>query len=143
MKIRHAKREDFKEIFKILNGASELRHVRAGNNYNKEWVRDMLTNKSYLSLIAEERGKIVGFLIAEFWKDEKYSFMLDMFVMPEHRRNGIATMLEREYEKLCRKAKMKMILTSVIVSNKKMQKFMGKRGYEKGTEVYYFEKTLR
>jgi ribosomal protein S18 acetylase RimI-like enzyme len=144
MKIRRSEISDFGEIFRVLNRAPELRHVQGGSNYNIEWVRNMIKNKKrYVSLVAESNGKIVGFLITEFWKDEKYSFVLDLYVDPKHRRNGVATRLYKEFESMCRKAKMKTVITSVLVKNKKMQNFMKKLRYTRGTEVFYYKKDLR
>lgn len=144
MKIRRGKLRDFKELFGIMNKSPELQHSAGGNSYNKEWVISMLTDKKrYLSLIAEENGEIVGFLTSEIWKSEKYSFILEVYVMPRHRNNGIATALFKEHEMVCRKMRMKDIITSTLTSNKRMMKFLGSNRYVKGTEVRYFEKRLR
>jgi ribosomal protein S18 acetylase RimI-like enzyme len=143
MKIRKGEMCDFKELFKIMNHVPELKHIRRGKNYNKEWVKDMICNRRrYICLVAVENGKICGFLTAEFWKEGKYSFILDVYVYPEYREKGLGSALMNEHLKICKKAGLDFILTSALVSNKKMQKFLSKRKYKRGTEVYYFERKI-
>jgi ribosomal protein S18 acetylase RimI-like enzyme len=144
MRIRRGKSGDFKELFRIMNNVPELRHISKGENYNKSWVEDMIKNKArYDCFVAEDKGKIVGFLTAELWKYDKYSFILDVYVKPEHRKNGVASALMKEHEKICKKAGIKTLLVSVLTNNAKMQKFLAKRKFEKGTKVYYYEKDLK
>ena len=95
-----------------------------------------------LFLVAEEKNKIIGLLLAEIWNKKKYSFFVNFVVLPNYRSKGIGTKLYKPYEKYCKKHKLKIITALVQTSNKTMQRFCEKKGYEKGHELYFYEKKI-
>ncbi len=95
-----------------------------------------------LILVAEDDKKIVGLLIAEICDKKKYSFFVNFVVLPDYRSKGIGTKLYDLYEYDCKKNKLKTITALVQTSNKFMQQFCAKKGYNKGNELFFFEKDI-
>jgi ribosomal protein S18 acetylase RimI-like enzyme len=143
MKIRKGRPKDTKELLALLNGTPELQGVGEKDSYSPEFVSGTIKSKSRnLVLIAEDQGKIVGLLMAELWKNKKFSFLLDIFVKEEYRNKGTASMLEEEYEKICKKLKIDEINTLVLLDNQKMQKWCSKQNYQQGNKFFYYSKEL-
>jgi len=144
MIIRKGKISDLKKLMKFLNETPELSEGIEKETYTKRWVSSCLTDKKMsIVLIAEDKGEIVGFWIAEMWKEREYSFTSDIFVIPEYRTQGVATKLKEEYEKICKKEGIKKILVLALTSNEKMHKFMEKNNYERGSQFYLYDKRLK
>ena len=144
MKIRKGKLADLQEVYKILNKTPELHRGAGGEQYSKAWVKTALTDKEReLFLIADEKNNVIGLLSAELWKNKKYSFFIDIFVKPEWRKKGVASILLKEYEKICKRMGIKMFMALVLITNKRMQNFIEKREYKKGNKVYFYEKRLK
>jgi len=145
MKIRRGKLNDAKEILRILKETPEL----SGNKdeeivYTPQFVNGALTHPDRdLVLIAEEDGKIIGFLIAELWEHKEYSYLIDVYIKQEFRRQGIASKLFEEYEKYCKNNKMNVIVGLVLVDNKVMQKWCDKHEIKQGNKFYLYEKKLK
>ncbi len=93
-------------------------------------------------MVAEQNTKVVGLLMAEIWKEKKYSFFVDFVVLPEYRSKGIGTKLYESYEKHCKKNGLKTIIGLVKTENSNMQRFCEKRGYKKGNKFYLYEKEI-
>jgi ribosomal protein S18 acetylase RimI-like enzyme len=141
MIIRKGKLSDSDELLKLLNATPELQPSWEGTLYTRNWVRATLGGKKEdLVLIAEENGKIAGFLMAEMWGKKNHSFLDDLFVRAEYRKKKIATKLMDEYERICKKEKLKNIMLLTLTTNRRMQKFIEKRGYKKGNKFYIYEK---
>lgn len=143
MKIRKGKIEDWEEIYKILNSSKELAQTGRGEQYSKLWVKWTLKERERnWVLICEENREIIGFLIAELWRNEKYVYVGDIFVKKEFRQKGVASELIKELEIACKKNKIKVISMLVNIKNKSMQSFISAKGYEQGNKFYWYEKKL-
>jgi len=70
-------------------------------------------------------------------------FLLYIFVKKKYRGRGVSSLLQNEYEKICRKLKVQKIVLLTLLSNKKMQKILKKSGYKKGSKFYLYEKKLK
>jgi ribosomal protein S18 acetylase RimI-like enzyme len=144
MKIRKGRLKNTKELLILLNGTPELQGVGEKDSYSSEFVRGTIKSKSRnLVLIAEDKGEIVGLLMAELWKNKKFSFLLDIFVKEEYRNKGTASMLEEEYERICKKLKINEIDSLVLLDNQKMQKWCSKNDYKQGNKFFYYSKELK
>ena len=144
MQIRKGKISDFKELMEILNSTPQLQDSKDGKSYSRKWVEASIKDeKDNFILIAEERGRLAGFLLSEVWRNKNFSEMVDLYVKPEFRKMGVATMLVKRYEKNCRKYHLNSISALVLASNKRMQKFMKKNGYKKGNIFYFYGKQMR
>jgi len=109
----------------------EMRNVNVDEYYN-----EALENSDKSSVfIAEDNGKIVGFLKADveqidhFFLNPQIIYLDDIFVLPEYRRKGIAKTLVKEAEKLAKEKGIKRIQARVYSFNKRMQSFLESQGY--------------
>ena len=144
MEIRNAKLKDANQILDLLIKTPELQGCGEMDAvYSKEFVIDCIKDKKMnLVLVAEENDKIIGLLIAEIWDKKKYSFFVNFVVLPQYRSKGIGTKLYEKYEAYCKKNDLKTITALIQKDNLNMQKFCDNRGYEKGHELYFYEKDL-
>lgn len=144
MKIRRGELRDAKEILRLLNSTPELQGGENEGVYTLDFVKGSIKNKDReLVLVAEEEGKLIGFLTAELWKHKGYSFFVDLFVKPEFRKKGVASQLYSKYESILKKLKIKTITGLVLVTNKRMLKWCKKHGLIIGNKMYFYEKRLR
>jgi len=144
MKIRRAQSKDSKVILSMLRKTPELQgYGEMDSVYSLDYVVDCIKDKKMnLVLIAQEANKIVGLLIAEIWERKKYSFFVNFVVIPEFQSKRIGTKLYEEYEKYCKKKRLRTITALVQTSNKVMHKFCEKRNFKRGHELYFYEKDL-
>jgi len=143
MNIRKGRLSDFRYLLKTLNATPEIGGSATEKTYSKEFVLGTLKSKNQnLVLIAEDKKKIVGFIIAEIWKDKKYSFLITIFVDKNYRGNGVSSLLEKEYIKYCKKLKLKSIVCLVLTNNKRMQKWCKKKRLKRGNKLYYYWKKI-
>ncbi|MCX6710427.1 MAG: GNAT family N-acetyltransferase [Candidatus Woesearchaeota archaeon] len=145
MQIRKGKISDFKELMAVLNSTPQLQDYKDERcYYSEEWVKDSIRDGLHnLVLVADDSGKIGGFLLAEFWKNKSFAEMVALYVKPEYRQRGIATLLVNEFEKVCMERKVTSISALVLVTNKRMQNFMKKKEYKKGNIFYFYGKQIR
>ena len=144
MKIRKARLKDLNIILKLLRTTPELHGVKGEPIYSKEYVIDSIKdNKRNVFFIAEENKKIMGFIFAEIWLKKKYSFLIDIVIVKEHRGRGVGKMLYYHYENYCRKKGIGIISALTQTKNKKTQEFNKRIGLKKGKSFYYYEKELR
>jgi len=81
MNIRRGKLSDTEQILEILNSSPELQANQNEKFYTKNFVKGAINSKDRsIVLIAEDKSRIVGFLIAEIDKDKQYGFINDIFV---------------------------------------------------------------
>jgi|SRR3989344_8968174 len=144
MKIRKGKLSDLELLLSTLNGAPELNANAEGQDYTLKWVKSAISDrKRNIVLIAEESKEIAGFLFGELWEDKGYSFLNDLYVFEKYRKQGVASKLNEEYEKICKKKGIHAAISLVLTSNVKMQEFQAKRSYMKGKEFYFYSKKLK
>lgn len=141
--IRRGELSDLRILMKFLNETPELQADKEGETYSEDWVKACITDKERdLVLIAEKEEETAGFLIAELWTKKKQSFLSDIYVKEEFRRKGIASKLEKEYEKIIKEMGIKTIITLTLTDNSKMHHFFNKNNYKKGHTFYLYEKEL-
>ena len=101
MRIRKATNEDQEEF-------SRLYHLLYSNNENikSKSVPFEYTKFTNLLLVAEENGKLIGFIWGYFLAlgIRRYGYVEDLFVKKKHRNQGVATSLlaalKREFKNL-------------------------------------------
>jgi ribosomal protein S18 acetylase RimI-like enzyme len=142
MKIRKGRPSDAKDIYGMVSETPELHALEEESIYTLEWVKSFLSSKDLLVLVAEENKQIIGFIMAETWKKQGYSFLTNIAIKSEYRGQGVGSRLYDEYETYCRKLKLKVINYLVLSTNEKMQNWSEKHGFKKGKMLYYYEKKL-
>ena len=141
MKIRKALQEDAEQILNLLNSTEELK-TSENYTYTIKYVYKHLKNPMMYVSVCENRGKIIGFLIAEIWKENGYSFLNNIAAHKDHRGKGCGSLLFDDYEQHCRKLGLKSMSSLVRTDNKGMQAWSKNKGYKKGHALYYYEKKL-
>jgi len=148
MDIRPASVKDFDELYSIGKSTPELR-VSANEEFmDADEFRLAITDPDDVFLVAEEKGKIAGFILA-YGKDihrpykNKYGCIVYLVVLPEFRRKGSATKLYSE----CMKRMKKMGLTHVytwanVESNDEIIAFMEKQGFAKGHQYIWMDRKI-
>lgn len=102
IQIRKAGRKD---IFRIRATLSQAKNM--GNTAPPFYFRWVI--RQGIVLVAERKGKIAGFLIAERNDKIAYAQLIYLFVHPMYRGKGIGSELMREFLKACRKKGVKYI----------------------------------
>ncbi len=144
MKIRKSRMSDFDEVYKIMNEEPNLQSGIGNETYDNRYVSAVVSNKgvNYCLVLEDDDGKIVGFLVAEIMKYKGYAYVDDMYVAEEHRREGWGEKLLKKFEAYCKRRGIWRSMLLTLPSNKRMRKFLKKRGYEKGNLFYFYEKGL-
>jgi N-acetylglutamate synthase-like GNAT family acetyltransferase len=142
--IRKADIKDSKEILNLLVKTPELQGSEEVDSlYTEEYVIDTINDKDMnLVLIAEENNKVIGMIMAEIWLKKKYSFLTNFVVDLDYRKKGIGKQIYNEYENICKELELKNIVALIHKTNVIMQKFCESKGYNKGHEMYYYDKEL-
>jgi len=144
MKIRKAKKQDFKYMAQILK--TEYRKAP----WNEKWTeKQALKTILYLSKIgiihvAEINNKIAGFIICrtEPWAEGSYLVIEEFVVDSKYQRKGIGKALIKKIEEYSRKSKVKVIY---FTTHRKAPavKFYKKMGYTPSKEAVIFGKKLK
>lgn len=144
MKIRRATRKDAATILDVARQTPELSGVDGEDSlYTLDFVLGSITDREMcLVLVAEEDGKLLGFIIAEIWKRRGISYLDNIVVVLGQRGRGIGRALYESYEMRCRKLGVRHVAAHVLVTNRGMQRFFDKSGFERGHMMYYQEKDI-
>jgi ribosomal protein S18 acetylase RimI-like enzyme len=138
MIIRKATLKDCREVW---NMCAIPQLVNPSGEPPKIWWIESILKEKQIFFVAEEKKKIVGFVIGErTCGDIGYLWMLA--VKPEYRRRGIGKKLFLAAEKECKRRKLKAILLYGHEKSKKTIKLIQDFGYEKGEKFYEFLKFI-
>lgn len=98
MKIRKAKRADVSKIVKLLNSAKEL-PGSSRDEFSKEFVKALVTNKNNFIFVCEIDNKIAGVFFGDIWSDRGTAFERGLVVSAEFKRKGVGISLRKHFEK--------------------------------------------
>ena len=125
--IRDATIQDLDKIYEIESKCFEKEH------YSKNVLLYLLMNGSSIGLVAEVKGKIVGFIIGiiehNFLGRNKVGHIYTIDVLPEYRRRGVASKLLEEFERRLKFKRVKECYLEVSVENRIARKLYKKFGY--------------
>lgn len=122
-------REQFKEIIKYMFDDDEL-YDAYGYSY-LDWHEQLKiwdNRLDYFIVAATHRNKLVGFAILDLRKD-LVAYIYNSFVLPGHRRFGIASFFKDRMEEEARKRGCIMIMSSVDKGNTASRKMNEKAGW--------------
>jgi ribosomal protein S18 acetylase RimI-like enzyme len=143
MKLRRAKLDDAKSMHKLLNNTEELRASNDESLYSMNFVIDCIEDtERNVVIVAEIDGELAGFLIAELWKRKKYSYIIDLLVLPKYQGMRVASRILQAYEKYCKILGLSKIVAVVLEDNLKMKRLCGKIRLIKGKKFDYYQKNL-
>lgn len=126
----------------LLNANKEI-NVLSGlddSTFEKNIDKDLFENKICKSLIVEENGTILGFLLYSYvyWANcGRGIYLSNAYVDKEYRNKGIFKMLLLELEKI--ETSSNFITNLVGNENSIMMKSLNKLGYESSDLVTYYK----
>lgn len=85
--------------------------------------------------VIERDHQIVGYVVLEYTFYGQ-GFVSMLYIHPDHRREGLGTMLMQHLESLCRTRK---LFTSTNLSNLPMQSLLAKLGYELSGIIHHLD----
>lgn len=104
------------QLLEELRGSKESGgfsfYLQDSNYYKKHY----LELKSYIVLVAENHGEILGFMIAEHYTNDIANLVM-LYVGLNYRKQGIALKLKQTMEKLCGLRGYKKIVSQVRLNN--------------------------
>jgi GNAT superfamily N-acetyltransferase len=134
--IRKFRIRDYNELIKLWN-ESNLPYRPKGRDSKKELARQ--TRFSYVNmLVAEKDNKIIGSVFGSH--DGRRGWINRLAVLPEYRRQRVATRLVQEIEKWLVKEKIKIICSLVENKNISSINFISIAGYKRHYDIIYFSK---
>jgi PhnO protein len=139
MKIRAAKKSDYKELMRLYDGFIEKpRYSKPGNDSFAKVMADPNTE----ILVAEEKGELIGFISFRARYVVRYKKPIgeveELFVSENYRKQGIGGKLIKKIEQVAKKFKCQRIYIESRFSRKTAHKFYVNLGYKKFG--YYFLK---
>lgn len=148
MEIRKATLKDLKNILALsiqeerYFKRKEKEDIYAMNDKKSiaQLIKEKLTNKDKIIFIAVKDSKTIGFLFGGIWKTPAYEIakkrvLEDVFVIKEHRNQGIGTKLIKMFFEWLKEKNVKYCLLYVSRNNKEGLKLYQKLGFE----INYFE----
>lgn len=131
MKIRKAKLKDIPECVKL----SKVPEFKIGGSFpDKKYLTESLKS---LFLVAEEKGKILGFVLG--FKLTRTEVFLDLLVVDKNARGeGIGKKLMEGFRKRLKKQNVEGYFLTAPMFNKKTHKFYNKCGLKKGGKYILF-----
>ena len=136
--IRLAKTEDCKECCKL----SQIKELSvADGSYVSEDYFKVMTEEDEMFFVAEEEGKIVGYVLGEPMKDS-LAFLSLLTVEKALRGKDIGKRLLAKLEEQCKKKKLNPIILYAPKFNENTIVFYNKQGYMQGEDYVQFMKIL-
>ncbi len=146
--IRHAVREDFETLL-ALDEAS----FPGGVAYDANELAYFMHREGAETLVAEEAGEIIAFLIMEVHRNRRTATIITLDVRENRRRKGYGTLLLERAEDILREYGIEMYDLQVDVSNRNAVRFYDKHGftvvrplpnyYANGHDAYLMVKELQ
>lgn len=148
MKIRKAKREDAPAIGAMLEEfCAFLKSIGDDTDFKcnaDTFLRDGFgKNPAFKGLVADNNGEAVGYLLYHFGYNTDLAIrivhIIDLYVRPEYRRQGIGKALMEKAGEICDKAGGKRLFWSVYTPNKNALEFYRRIGarHTKDMEFMY------
>jgi len=102
----------------------------------EEYLRKFLIDKDSRVLVAIDKGKLVGYAVAQIrksspaWKRKEYGYIEEMAVRAEHRRKGVGTQILEKILDWFRSENIDMIELTVAAKNLVGYSFWKKHGFK-------------
>ena len=112
--------------------------------FSRHQIANLLKDYNTISLIAVERGNIIGFIIGAiyFERNALNGHVLTIDVSPQHQREDVGSTLLKELEKILAEKHVKTCHLEVKENNVKALGLYEKAGYKRiGTLKNYYGKT--
>lgn len=131
--------EDYENMIESWNKAGLS--IKVKGRESKESIRKELKfgGASFIGAFDKTRGgKVIGLVIANY--DGRRGWINRIAVLPEYRREGVASTLINKAEEFLKKKGAKVIAALIDKSNNPSRKLFEKHGYNINEEIAYYAK---
>ncbi len=145
---RPATLKDFSALYRIGKKTKELQVSHTEPFMTKKQLQWSITNKEGVFLVAEDAGKIVGFIYADVEdKDmpfrERYACIIYLVIIPTFRGQGVGTQLYQACEQRLKKLGMTHVYAwANIEAGDSVIHFNKKQGFAEGHKYMWMDKKL-
>ena len=122
--IRHAAREDFETLLEIDEAS-----FPGGVAYDANELAYFMSRAGAETIVAEEDGQIVAFLIMEVHRTRRTATIVTLDVRENHRRSGYGTQLLKRSEEMLGDFGVELYDLQVDVTNRNAIRFYKKHGF--------------
>jgi ribosomal protein S18 acetylase RimI-like enzyme len=141
--IRNGRTTDSETLLSYLNTDPMLVNFDGEPPISKGELDKIISDSdSNMVLVAEKAGQIVGFVMGYPYPGEEKAYLSTLYVLPEHRQNGIAQKLEESFGREAYEKGCKQMTVLVNHANTNMKRLLDKIGWAKGHTFDYFHKEL-
>jgi ribosomal-protein-alanine N-acetyltransferase len=133
MHLRDVRSEDLETLYGIDQAC-----FAPGISYSREALSEFIGNRRSRTWVAEEKGEVVGFLIAER-QANKAAHIVTIDVVESWRRRSVGSLLMDAAENWAREQKLVLVYLEAAENNVPARGFYEARGYRKVDQVpnYY------
>ncbi len=139
MRIRIAQKEDIEQVWKIGNNVSEF---KTAENvvifWPKETLKNCINKEDILFYVVESETKIIGFSIVNLNKSLGKAEIENIYVLPEYRKNKIATAI---LDEILQELKVRKYNNVNCLADEATE-FYKKYGFTKGKEFSWMDIAL-
>jgi ribosomal protein S18 acetylase RimI-like enzyme len=144
MKIRRAELQDLKELVEFekkissMHGKLDKFYEESGSTERekKKFLSGHLKSRDSLVLVAEENGKIIGYILSyitkrpKIFKEKMSGHISSIYILERYQNKGVAKSLLEETYKWFKKRKIQWVELSVHTKNKSGIKFWEKSRFK-------------
>jgi GNAT superfamily N-acetyltransferase len=151
--VRNAKLKDVKAIARL--NFELMKHVGKYDKIFKmrknplpimeEWRRKGVYNPRHKLMVAEDNGKVIGYINAfiktrpKIYEVTKVGFISDVYVIPEYRKQGVSKLLMEPVLKWLKSKKLKYVHLFAVTENEVALKVWRKYGFKEFLKEKYRE----
>lgn len=151
VKVRNAKLKDVKAIARL--NYELMMHVGKYDKIFKmrknplpimeEWRRKGVYNPRHKLMVAEDNGKVIGYINAttktrpKIYEVTEVGFISDVYVLPEYRKQGVSKMLMEPVLRWLKSKKLKYVNLFAVTENEVALKVWKKYGFKEFLKEKY------
>ncbi len=141
-KLRKAKKEDIAAIHKLLNSERYLKATKK-DFFPKRWIEAHINSPDSFIFVCEIGGKVAGVLLGDIWLKRRVAFERCVVVKSAFRKRKVAAGLFKYFENFAWRKGIRYVYGMASPSNRKIQKFLRRRGFKKGYKLIFYGKALK
>ena len=140
--VRKMNAEDVEKVYSLGNREQTF---EAGGSGKIFWSLEQLKNwlkSNDILLVAEENGKIVGFLLTQFHNPTGKMVIENLYVDVDYRKMGVGGNLVSAFLGYLPSMGVEYICALIEEENKIIAKLLEKNGFKKGKKMFWMDKTI-
>lgn len=143
VQIRRMQVEDVGYVREIITQKKDEFSVSdVSYGWAEEQLERWVNNKDDVLLVAEDQGKIVGFVTSQYHKPTGKVTIENIYVVEEQRRKDIGTNLMKECLKQLKEKGASYVCGMVKTDNQGTIEFLEKQGFNRGYDFAWIEYIL-